>query len=124
MKQLLAIALGGATGAVLRYEVSTTVYRMLGQSFPFGTLAVNTLGSLCMGLLYIIFLERISASPELRALLLIGLLGAFTTFSTFSLETLNLIEQGEQIKAVANVLLSVVLCIGSAWLGLFIGRQI
>lgn len=77
-----------------------------------------------MGLLYVLFLERFPASPELRALLLIGLLGAFTTFSTFSLETLNLLEQGESIKAMLNVLLSVVLCIGSAWLGLILGRQI
>ena len=124
MKHLLAIALGGATGAVLRYEVSTAVYRVVGQSFPYGTLTVNALGSLCMGLLYTLFLERISASPEMRALLLVGLLGAFTTFSTFSIETLNLIEQGAQIKALLNVLLSVALCIGSAWLGLMIGRQI
>jgi len=124
MKQLLAIALGGAAGAVLRFEVSTRIYRILGQSFPYGTLAVNSLGSLCMGFLYVFLLERIAAAPETRALLLVGLLGAFTTFSTFSLETLNLIEQGEQLKAVLNVLLSVVLCIGSAWLGLILGRQI
>ncbi|MBI1196119.1 MAG: fluoride efflux transporter CrcB [Gammaproteobacteria bacterium] len=124
MKQLIAIALGGAAGAVLRYEASTTVYRVLGQAFPYGTLTVNTVGSLCMGFLYVLFLDRFPASPELRALLLVGLLGAFTTFSTFSLETLNLLEQGESIKALLNVLLSVVLCIGSAWVGLILGRQI
>ena len=69
-------------------------------------------------------LERMTSAPELRAGLLIGLLGAFTTFSTFSIETLNLIEQADYLKAGANILLSVVACIGAAWLGLIVGRQI
>jgi len=77
-----------------------------------------------MGFLAILLLERISTGPELRALLLIGLLGAFTTFSTFSIETLNLIDQGAVIKAGINILLSVILCVGAAWLGTILGRQL
>ncbi len=124
MTQILAIAVGGAIGAVMRYWVSTGVYDLLGRGFPYGTLVVNVVGSLLMGLLYVLLLERMALSPELRAALLIGVLGAFTTFSTFSIETLNLIEQADFVKAGLNVLISVVACVGAAWVGLVIGRQI
>ncbi|MCF6355903.1 MAG: fluoride efflux transporter CrcB [Candidatus Polarisedimenticolaceae bacterium] len=123
MTQILAIAVGGAIGAVMRYWVSTGVYDLLGRGFPYGTLVVNVVGSLLMGLLYVLLLERMALSPELRAALLIGVLGAFTTFSTFSIETLNLIEQADFVKAGLNVLISVVACVGAAWVGLIIGRQ-
>lgn len=124
MNQLLAIAVGGASGALLRFWTSHGVHWLLGRGFPYGTLVVNVLGSLLMGLFYIWLLERSSLAPEWRAALLIGLLGAFTTFSTFSLETLNLIEQGQAIKAVLNICLSVGLCLGATWLGMIIGRQL
>lgn len=124
MIQLIAIAVGGAAGALFRFWVSSGVYHLLGRGFPFGTLAVNVLGSLVMGFLYVLFLERMSASPELRAALLIGFLGAFTTFSTFSIETLNLLEQAELVKAGLNMLLSVGACILACWFGLIIGRQL
>ena len=94
MNQVLAIAVGGAAGAVLRFWTSNLVHARLGQDFPYGTLVVNVLGSLLMGFLYILLLERLSLGPEWRAVLLIGLLGAFTTFSTFSIETLNLVQAG------------------------------
>ncbi len=123
MTQILAIAVGGAIGAVMRYWVSTGVYDLLGRGFPYGTLVVNVVGSLLMGFLYVLLLERMALSPELRAALLIGVLGAFTTFSTFSIETLNLIEQADFVKAGLNVLISVVACVGAAWIGLIIGRQ-
>jgi fluoride exporter len=124
LSQIVYIAIGGAIGAVFRYLGSTTIYAWLGRGFPYGTLFVNVLGSLIMGILAIVLIERMSTGPELRALLLIGLLGAFTTFSTFSIETLNLIEQGALIRAGMNILLSVVLCLGAAWVGILIGRQI
>ncbi|MBV1875976.1 MAG: fluoride efflux transporter CrcB [Cycloclasticus sp.] len=124
MAQLLAIAAGGSIGAVMRFAMSTGVYNWLGREFPYGTLAVNVIGSLLMGLLYELFLQRLSVSPEVRALLLVGILGAFTTFSTFSIETINLIEQGYLVKAIVNVLASVILCVLAAWVGLQIARQL
>jgi len=124
MNQIIAIAAGGAIGAVMRYFVSTGIYSLLGRSFPYGTLAVNILGSLVMGVLYEMFLQRLVISPELRALILVGFLGAFTTFSTFSIETILLIEQGDLIKAISNMFLSVVLCVLAAWFGLLLVRQL
>ena len=123
MSQILAIAAGGAVGAVLRFLMSNGIYGLLGRGFPYGTLAVNVLGSLLMGFLYILLLERVSTGPELRAALLVGLLGAFTTFSTFSIETLNLIEQADYMKALINMVASVAACVLAAWLGLTLGRQ-
>jgi CrcB protein len=122
--QLIAIASGGAAGALFRFWVSNGVYSLLGREFPYGTLAVNVLGSLVMGFLYVLLLERTTVSPELRGALLIGFLGAFTTFSTFSIETLNLLEQAELVKAGLNILLSVVACVFACWFGLVIGRQL
>jgi fluoride exporter len=122
--QALAIATGGAAGALLRFWMSQGVYLLLGRGFPYGTLAVNILGSFLMGLLYVYLLDRSHIAPEWRAAILIGMLGAFTTFSTFSIETLNLFEQGEQFKALMNAVLSVVLCLFATWLGVIIGRQL
>jgi CrcB protein len=122
--QVLAIAAGGAVGAVFRFWVSTGIYQLLGRGFPWGTLVVNVLGSFLMGLLFVLFLERSLVSGELRAATLVGLLGAFTTFSTFSIETLNLIGQAEYLKALGNVLISVAACILACGAGLVLGRQL
>jgi CrcB protein len=122
--QLIAIAAGGAVGALLRFWVSTGVYNLLGRGFPYGTLAVNVLGSLAMGFLYVLLLDRMTVSPEMRAALLVGFLGAFTTFSTFSIETLNLIEQADFMKAGLNMLVSVAACLIACWFGLLLGRQL
>jgi CrcB protein len=124
MSQVMAIAIGGAVGSVLRYWLSTWVYALAGRGFPYGTLVVNVLGCLVMGALFVLLVERMGENTLLRAGLLIGVLGGFTTFSTFSIETFNLIEQGAWLRAVANSAASLVLCIGATWIGVIIVRQI
>lgn len=120
----LAVAAGGALGAVARFGLSRAVHAVTGTGFPWGTLIVNVGGCLAMGLFYVLLVERYSVGPELRAAIIVGLLGAFTTFSAFSMETLNLMERGAHAMAAVNVVGSVLLCLGGAWLGLFLGRQL
>jgi len=124
MKQLFAIAAGGALGSVLRYGLSTWVHSFAGRGFPYGTLAVNVLGCLAMGFLFVLLVERMGENSVLRAGLLIGVLGGFTTFSAFSIETFSLIEQGALVKATGNMAASLVLCIGATWLGVLLARQL
>jgi len=124
MLRMAAIAAGGAVGALLRYWMSTGVYAILGRGFPYGTLVVNVVGSLLMGVFFVLFMERALSNPEWRAAVLIGLLGAFTTFSTFSMETMSLLEGGAYARAAANVIFSVVLCLAATWVGVVVARQI
>ena len=124
MRTILAIAAGGACGALLRFWISQGVQSLVGRGFPLGTLAVNVSGSAAMGALYVVFFERHDIAPEWRAALAVGLLGAFTTFSTFSMDTLLLIQQGHHAKAGLNVVASVVLCLAGCWLGMAAARQI
>ena len=123
MKTILAIAAGGACGALLRWWVAEGVYALAGRGFPFGILVVNVVGSLAIGVVYVVFFERMEVAPEWRAAVVVGLLGAFTTFSTFSMDTLLLLQQGDHAKAGMNVVLSVVLCIAGCWVGMAAGRQ-
>ncbi len=122
MQHLILVFVGGAVGSVFRYAVSIGMSRWLGTAFPYGTLTVNVAGSLCMGFLYVLIVERASLSAEWRSLLLIGLLGGFTTFSSFSMETLLLIQDAAWLKAAVNTLLNVILCLFAAWVGLLLGR--
>lgn len=124
LNNLIAIAFGGALGAMARYASSQWVYGFLGRSFPFGTLFVNVAGSFVMGFLAILLIERMTVGPEVRAFLMIGFLGSFTTFSTFSLETVNLIVGGEALKAGVNMLVSVFVCVSACWMGMLLGRQL
>jgi CrcB protein len=124
VKQILGIALGGSIGTVLRYWVSTTVHSFVSRDFPYGTLLINVSGSLIMGLLYVLLVERWAVGVEWRSAILIGVLGGYTTFSSFSIETLLLFEEGGQVRALMNVLLSVSLCLIAVWLGVAAGRRL
>jgi CrcB protein len=129
--RILAVALGGALGAVLRYLVSGWVERSsffaggrnLGGLFPWGTLVVNLSGCLALGLLAGLFQRKFLLAPDLRALLFLGLLGSYTTFSTFSLETLRLMEDGSWTLALLNGLGSPLLGLAGAWVGTVLARM-
>ena len=123
MNQVIAIAVGGAAGSVLRYWMSTALYNLLGRTFPYGTLAVNVLGCLLMGMLFVVFATRGTGDGVLRAGILIGVLGGFTTFSAFSMETFILIEEGALLKALLNMAVSLVLCIVATWAGVIVTRH-
>ncbi len=124
MKILLFIAVGGALGALGRYGLSTQVYIVFGRAFPYGTLAVNVIGSLLAGLLYVLVVERLHLNEHWHAGLSAGFLGALTTFSAFSVETIRLLETGEPVRALINVTLSIALCLTGCWLGLLAGRAV
>lgn len=95
---LAYVALGGAVGALARYGISGWVYERMGENFPWGTLIVNLVGCLALGLV-IRWLQVSAVSPEVRPFLTIGVLGAFTTFSTFSYETVALLQEGQWLRA-------------------------
>jgi CrcB protein len=124
MTHVLAIAVGGAVGSVLRFWMSNGVHAIAGRGFPFGTLSVNVLGCLMMGFLFVLFVDRFSSDTVWRAGILIGVLGGFTTFSSFSIETFNLIEEGALLKAGLNMMLSLTLCVAATWLGAILARQL
>lgn len=124
MLDWLAIAVGGAGGALARWLVSTGVHRWLGREFPWGTLAVNVAGSFAMGLLAVLLVERLAVGPAWRAGILVGFLGAFTTFSTFALETIELAGEGMGVRAAMNVVASVSACVLAALLGVQVARHL
>lgn len=122
MKILLAVAAGGAIGAMGRYLVVTQVGHWFGTGFPLGTIAVNVLGSFAMGLLIESSALFWSPSPELRALLAVGVLGAFTTFSTFSMDVALLHGRGTHLLMAVYIGASVTLSILALFAGLRLVR--
>lgn len=120
------IALGAAVGGVGRYWCSGMIARTIGETFPWGTLFVNVLGSFLIGLI------AVSTGPDGRILMgtaarqaiLVGVLGGFTTFSSFSLQTLALMQDGEWLYAIGNVMFSVLFCLLGVWLGFGLGNWI
>jgi CrcB protein len=122
MRLILAIGFAGFAGAVARYVVGGWVYRWLPATFPYGTLAVNLLGSMLLGAVMELGAARTALDPNLRLVLGVGFLGAFTTFSTFSLETMNLLREGSYLMAGVNVAANLVLCLTAVWLGITLVR--
>jgi CrcB protein len=109
----LLVALGGAIGSVARAWVGVTAVRLVGASFPWGTMVINVVGSLVIGMVAATALSptRTLFTQEVRIFLMVGFCGGFTTFSSFSLQTFELLREGRPAAALANVALSVVLCI-------------
>ncbi len=121
MLTIIAVATGGALGAVSRYWLAG-VLNDKADKLPVGTLTCNILGSLVMGILFVLIMEKARLSPEYRPLLMVGFLGAFTTFSSFSLETVALIQEGHIMSALIYILLSVLMCIAALSAGIWITR--
>lgn len=115
----LVVALGSALGGVARVWGTILVGRLAGEALPWGTLTVNVLGSLLIGLVASLSAPegRWLAHPLTKQFFLLGVFGGFTTFSAFSLQTLNLLRDGEVVKAAAYVGASAVLCVLAAWAG-------
>ncbi|MGI9382885.1 MAG: fluoride efflux transporter CrcB [Methyloligellaceae bacterium] len=124
MKLVLLVAAGGAFGAVGRYLVGVGAVRVLGFGFPWGTLIVNVLGSLLMGILIEFISLRLSASNEVRTFLATGVLGSFTTFSAFSLDFAVLFERKEHMAAVFYLSASVIFSILALFVGLSLARSV
>lgn len=123
MATLIAVAAGGAIGAVLRFVLSGAAYNRLGADFPYGTLLVNVVGCFLIGFLSRYF-EDVVVSPQTRMLILTGGLGAFTTFSTFGLESVNLWREGEWPLALLNVAVTNTLTICFVLVGFFLAQFI
>ena len=124
MYTYLAIAFGGALGALSRYWLTVSIERFNSTGFPLGTFVVNLLGSFLIGLLYIILAEKLSVGDQWRPVIITGFLGAMTTFSTFSLDALLLFQQGQYNTALFYVLSSVMICIFAAYVGMQIARML
>ena len=124
MKMVLAIGLGGAIGAISRHFMAHRVALIAGHGFPWGTLAVNILGSFAMGLLVTLLAQRYAPSQEVRGFLVVGLLGGFTTFSAFSMEAALLIERNTLGLAALYVGASVMLAISGLFAGIWAARAL
>jgi CrcB protein len=120
----LLVALGGALGSVLRWVVSGLVQRAVASGFPWGTVAVNAAGSLLIGLVAAVALERALVSPATRLFLIPGLLGGFTTFSAYSYETLALLRDGQWGAAAGYALGSVAIGLAAAAAGFALGSRL
>lgn len=124
MNHVLIIAAGGALGAAGRHLVGLAAFRLLGTGFPWGTLTVNVLGSLLMGVLIETLALKFSAPAGVRLFLATGILGGFTTFSTFSLDVVILAERGQGALAAAYVMASLALSVGALFAGMWLIRTV
>ena len=122
LMRIALVALGGAFGSVLRYLVASVAVAWLGPAFPWGTLAVNLVGSFLIGLVQSLAMESLVISEEARLFLSTGVMGGLTTYSAFSYETVRLAETGAWASAWANVVVTTAACLALGLLGLTTGR--
>jgi CrcB protein len=119
LKIILGVAIAGALGALMRFGLVSFIGV---RYFPWGTLAVNIIGSGLMGIAFVVIVEKSLTDPSLKPMLMSGALGAFTTFSAFSLETWELLEKGDLLSAGLYVLASIALCILALYFGIVLTR--
>jgi CrcB protein len=118
------IALGGAMGALARYQLAALIQARVPAGFPWGTFVVNISGCLVMGVVTTIFTERLVVHPNWRLLIPIGFIGAYTTFSTFEYETFRAVTEGSWLIGAANVVASVLAGYVALWLGVALTRSL
>jgi len=120
----VAVAVGGAFGAVARFAIDGWVSERTGGLFPWGTLVINLSGAFLLGLLATLAIDRSVLSPDIRPIAMIGFLGAYTTFSTWMLDCWRLLQEGAWALAVANLVGSVLLGLLAVGLGVALGRLV
>ena len=124
MSKFIELVIGGALGTVARYVLGGVVYRFVGFNFPYGTMAVNLLGCAILGFLTTLSSDKFLLGTDVRTFLMIGFCGAFTTFSSFIFETNNMIQDGQVMRALVNVTVSVVFGFILFRVGILIGKII
>lgn len=124
MGKIVALTAGSLAGGFARYYLAGFIYRVFGTNFPHGTLAVNLIGCFLIGFFASLSEEKFLMGPEVRLLLMVGFCGAFTTFSTFMLETANLLKDGENLQALLNIFLSLILGFIVFKIGMFLAELI
>jgi CrcB protein len=123
LKEYLVVGIGGALGSMLRFGFSSWIQAISDhKDYPWGIFFVNLLGSLVIGILAGIFMQRMWMNPLWRVALIVGVLGGFTTFSSFSLDTVTLLQSGDWMSAIMNITLTLVACLAATFLGLFLAR--
>ena len=122
MKDFLAISVAAVLGANLRYLLSRFAAREFGPVFPYGTLVINVLGSLIVGLFVVWTTERVLLDPRWRLLVVVGFCGSFTTFSGYTFETMTYFEQGQWMMMAANFVSNNLLCLAAALAGMALAR--
>jgi CrcB protein len=122
----LWVAAGAAIGGLARYWCSGAIAHAFGETFPWGTLVVNVVGSTLIGFVFVVTGPdgRVLMETAHRQFIMTGIFGGFTTFSSFSLQTLTLLQDGERLYALANIALSVGLCLFGVWLGAALGALV
>jgi fluoride exporter len=122
LKDFLAISVAAIVGANLRYLISRLAAREFGPVFPYGTLAINVVGSFIVGFFVIWTAERVLLDPRWRLLVVVGFCGSFTTFSSYAFESMAFFEQGQWALMIANILSNNLLCLGGALAGMALAR--
>ncbi|MDQ3821440.1 MAG: fluoride efflux transporter CrcB [Acidobacteriota bacterium] len=120
----LAVAAGGAAGAVARYYLGNSALSRMAAPFPTATFVINVTGSFILGFFLTLASEHVNISPHLRLAIAVGFVGAYTTFSTFEYETAKLMEERGYLLAFLNVALSFIVGFAAVWTGIMAARKI
>ncbi len=123
MDKVIIVGIGGFIGAAIRYLISTGTSKWFGNQFPYGTLIVNVIGGLIIGIIFELYMSTDIITPNMKLFLTTGIMGGLTTFSTFSYETVDLFSNGKYIIGIINTCLNLFLSFGGVILGKLIGTK-